>query len=766
MTFARATARARAAQRDKGIARSTLRAQAVAGAAVRDKAFGQPSDTRTTFLLEPRLANAGVSKIPKTLTINGNAGTLLTRYLAGNATTTTWAADVTGPTLTAGGGTIAPAPDSPSPWEDGEGSVFIDDSDSGDILTGAVDDNLHTTDEDLVIEGVFWRGTPQTSGGAGMQITLGRDFGTGGWTVRAGKAGGGNQAPVIQFQATKTGAVSPVVRCSHPEGTWVHVVFVYSPALGRSIVFCGGERIDDQAINLITDLDIAPGAPLIFNRYGGAALRGDGYRVAYFAMWKRAAWFSALSDADDVVRARSAALLGMLPTVAAGTSAPVSVLRSQSILSSPPAAFDKFDPDGQRRVYFFGDNMPRVTRRKDTLGALHEGYIPDDQATNIILDSQDMTAADWSATGVTVTAGARAGPTTEMPVDDANDLIGADLADAERSITLVAPGQFAEGTVSVYAKPGQATWLLMEANSGAGGTARTARVWFDVANGVLGGSDAVGGGGPGNVILDAVIDPFAYVDGYHRVSVVFRNVIENPLVNPNAHTVRFKAVGTDLGGGQPLTFTPADTVTPLLTLWGAQQEGGEISGNRSTSVLPTALIPTRGEIKTRAIDNVTYDGNDGNLPAVVEPGPVTRLLEGRLLVEQIAQASALSSIEKSYGSVFSSNGQKMRFRVGTSAFVRWEMRAGVNHVVSTAAPSPIVIDGDLHEVAGTWKLDEKVAIYLDGVRFEDTGPAPTSLPVTINQGFPFILYLARDPQAVPFQGLVKKVEVVDKAVAP
>ena len=248
------------------------------GAQLSDPASQFPGSDRLkqTFLLEPRLANAGVSKIPKTFVINGNAGTLLARYLAGAATTTTWAADVTGPTLTAGGGTIAPAPDSPSPWEDGEGSVFIDDSDSGDILTGAVDDNLHTTDEDLVIEGVFWRGTPQTSGGAGMQITLGRDFGTGGWTVRAGKAGGGDQAPVIQFQATKTGAVSPVVRCSHPEGTWVHVVFVYSPALGRSIVFCGGARIDDQAINLITDLDIAPGAPLIFNRYGAARRRLPG----------------------------------------------------------------------------------------------------------------------------------------------------------------------------------------------------------------------------------------------------------------------------------------------------------------------------------------------------------------------------------------------------------------------------------------------------------------------------------------------------------
>ncbi len=762
MTFARATARARAAQRDKGIARSTLRAQAVAGAAVRDKAFGQPSDTRTTFLLEPRLANAGVSKIPKTFVINGNAGTLLARYLAGAATTTTWAADVTGPTLTAGGGTIAPAPDSPSPWEDGEGSVFIDDSDSGDILTGAVDDSLHTTDEDLVIEGVFWRGTPQTSGGAGMQITLGRDFGTGGWTVRAGKAGGGDQAPVIQFQATKTGAVSPVVRCSHPAGTWVHVVFVYSPALGRSIVFCGGERVDDQAINLITDLDIAPGAPLIFNRYGGASLRGDGYRVAYFAMWKRAAWFSALSDADDVVRARSAALLGMLPTVAAGTSAPVSVLRSQSILSSPPAAFDKFDPDGQRRVYFFGDNMPRVTRRKDTLGALHEGYIPDDQATNIILDSQDMTAVDWSATGVTVTAGARAGPTTEMPVDDANDLIGADLTDAERSITLVAPGQFAEGTVSVYAKPGQATWLLMEADSGAGGTARTARVWFDIANGLLGSETIVGGGSPGNVIQDAVIDPHAYVDGYHRVSVAFRTTLENPNTNPNASPVRFKAVGADLA----LTFTPTDTATALLTLWGAQQESGEVDGNVSLSVLPTALIPTRGAIKTRALDDVSYLATDGNVPGEVEAGPIFRMKKGRLLVEHMAQASGGASAERGFGGIFESNTQKANFRVRSNSRVRYALRSGgESKSVDTALPEPIVLDGNVQEIAGTWEIGEKISVFQNGTEFEDDGTALSSLPGVID--FTTLrIYLGRDPDIRPFQGLVQKVEIVDKATAP
>jgi len=756
MTFARATARARAAQRDKGIARSTLRAQAVAGAAVRDKVFGQPSDTRTTFLLEPRLANAGVSKIPKTFVINGNAGTLLTRYLAGNATPTTWAADVTGPTLTAGGGTIAPAPDSPSPWEDGEGSVFIDDSDNGQGFFGAADDSLHTTTEDLVIELVAWRGTPAASALAGMRIQIGRDFGADGWRIHSSSSSG----PDINFQATQSTVDSTFARCSWPVGTWVSVVFVFSPALGRMIVYCGGERVDDVALSL-TGLAIPTGRVLEFDHAGAASLRGDGYRIAYFAMWKRSGWFSALSDADDAVRARSAALLGMLPTVANGTSAPVSVLRSQSILSSPPAAFDKFDPDGDRRVYFFGDNMPRVTRRKDTLGALHEGYIPDDQATNIIPASQDMTAADWSATGVTVTAGARAGPTTEMPVDDANDLIGTDLTDAERSITLVAPGQFAEGTVSVYAKPGQATWLLMEADSGAGGTARTARVWFDLANGLLGSETIVGGGSPGNVIQDAVIDPHAYVDGYHRVSVAFRTTFEDPNVNPNASPVRFKAVSADLA----LTFTPTDTVTPLLTLWGAQQEGGEINGNVTTSALPTGLIPTYGGIRTRAIDNVTYSANDGNVPSVVEPGPITRLLEGRLRVEQMAQADAFASTEKSFGSVFSTNAQKMRLRVGASAFVRWEVRSGTTSSVSTAAPSPIVLDGDLHEVTATWKLDEKIAIYLDGVRFEDTGAARTILPGATG-AFPFRLYLGRDPEAAPFQGLVKKVEVVDRAVAP
>jgi hypothetical protein len=179
-------------------------------------------------------------------------------------------------------------------------------------------------------------------------------------------------------------------------------------------------------------------------------------------------------------------------------------------------------------------------------------------ATNLVLQSQDLSAGSYGSTNTTVTADAILAPDGRTTADRIVETAVTGIHSRYQSITIANATVY---TWSAYLKAGERTWAYIDASDGTDHIS-----WFDLANGVMGSSDA------GNTATMQSVG-----NGWYRCSVT----------RTSAGTVGAIAVG--IATGNSVTSFAGSTSNGIYA-WQYQLE----TGSSATSPIPTfAATQTR-----------------------------------------------------------------------------------------------------------------------------------------------------------------------------
>jgi hypothetical protein len=214
----------------------------------------------------------------------------------------------------------------------------------------------------------------------------------------------------------------------------------------------------------------------------------------------------------------------------------------------------------------FTSNVLRIT---------NQGLLIEEPRTNLALQSNQFDTTWALVNNATLSSAATVAP------DGANsgwklkrDSAAASFRVQQLGIAVTSGSTY---SVSVYAKPGEITWLRLSDGNKANGDA-----WFNLSTGAVG---TVAAG-----IASATISPAA--NGFYRCTIVY------------ATTTTTAVVQIWLAPGDNQSTFGAGNTSDGLYIWGAQDELG---------AFPTSYIPTTTASATRAEDNVTAAATINNL---------------------------------------------------------------------------------------------------------------------------------------------------------
>lgn len=220
-------------------------------------------------------------------------------------------------------------------------------------------------------------------------------------------------------------------------------------------------------------------------------------------------------------------------------------------------------------------NAPRFDYNPTTRAPL--GLLIEEQRTNLVTYSSDYTNAVWTKTDTTVTASSSIAP------DGTNTgtLLtqgSAGLAEVYAAISITAGTTI---TYSRYVKAGNSRWYRLQVKNG--GLTSFAYAWFDLTNGVVGGTSVIGGVATisGNTITSVG-------NGWFRLTF----------------TVMIGAAFTTavFAGSSVTNNNEATTISGGTRLeWGNQIEAGAFA---------TSYIPTVASQVTRSADVATMTGTN------------------------------------------------------------------------------------------------------------------------------------------------------------
>ena len=516
---------------------------------------------KPTFNLFKGTGFNGVDNLSPNLTINGITVSPTIRYKGGDADATDFPAWGYGPDLSLAGAGAEPTPNQGSPCLGAnDDSVCINNGKYYNHAAGTAGD---ITTGDFVIVCVLKH---NDSGGGGGGI-INKD-GSPGWSLRTGADnvtfvlddGGGAQ--------TETGTAGHLV-----VGSWYMITVVCNRdeagQSGLKVYINGvltGNGLDASASNLT----LANSDPLnigaLNNFFSAEAC------VAYCAVYEQADWIQAgatgQTEAQAVLLTEFNKLIGIHPAKASGTKTPTVQTRATT------AYLDKIE-GATRKLYNVGASWMRIVSREDSASTAIEGYLPETAATNLALQSEDL-GTTWAQIDVGDTIGGsvvtpnKSTNTTAGLIPDATD----GPHGVNQDITLTA----ATYAFTVWAKKGTHDWLLIDNDTIANG-----KVWFDLANGVIGTEEAG--------ITDAHIHD--YGDGWYQCHYIFTGTVA-------AHSLEIRVADAD----NTTTASGGDGAAIALYAWGAQCELGE---NHSS------YIPTTTGTVTRNKDELQYKGDDGNI---------------------------------------------------------------------------------------------------------------------------------------------------------
>lgn len=347
----------------------------IGGGIVNGGDSGVPSPV--TFDLDPE---STPDNLTSSLTINGTEMTILADYDARDATTSTWAADTTGPSLVTAGSGDSPTVDELAPFTGaGESVRFAEAIDSGEYYESATGNYAAVGTQDFVIEAFFK--TPNFEPGGDVQVIgsytsdLSEPNPPGLYYARGNELWARfRDADINLCQSTGI----PL-----PNGTWHHVMVFAS----RS----GTMRINVNGENLFEDT-IVPCSATTDN--GDAKLQigsdfdvpmGGGWQFAFGRIWKCNGCIGSTGETDSIAAERVAKLMGAYADAGA-TQAPSIMSRA----SYGTVDIQNISTD-VRTIFLLGNHLPRVARRKELSGGEYvTGILIEGQRTNKMITTEEF----------------------------------------------------------------------------------------------------------------------------------------------------------------------------------------------------------------------------------------------------------------------------------------------------------------------------------------------------------------------------------------
>lgn len=615
-----------------------------------------PPDAHTFIAL---YGDSAIANLPRNLDINGTRGTLVLAYEGRSAGASTWTAEA-GPLLTLSGSGSDPTTGRATPLTlDTDKSVLFNTGKTYDALSDTVTGDIGT--DDFVFEAVYRQPVGGSLAGRYRKRSgTGSGFlGLPGWNWRTEPGG----QSIFSFAG---GATVLTLTMSTVVGTWNH-----------NIWFCDRDEASTNGMigymNGVLSAQINPstsagaitavGQPVIMGQESSS-------EIAWFAMWKAPAWFAGgATNATQwaaVAKERHARVTGMYPQRALGASTPLSMTRTTN------GYLDRLvgDPDdGIRQLFFVAGHWIRLCHRPENAGgSARKGALIEQQRTNVMLQSQTFDNATWTKLASAVTAN------TTVALDNTTtaDALVADATLAQHGVSQVVTLVSATYTLSVWAKQGNQSFIILEDATIANG-----RVWFDIATGLVGTKEAG--------IVEALIIP--YGNGWFRCSGSF-------VAAAAAHTLRISAASAD----NVATFT-GDAATTSTTLWGAQLEVNETA---------SSYIPTTTASVTRGLDTLQYTMNDGNFTANTQGTFSASTLHGTN--RNITATAMIANISAAQNSVVDS------IRIESTAA---DLPRTVGNVASVAqfdiTGTTDVADGEIHDLRTSYEAND-ARLFVDGAQ--------------------------------------------------
>jgi hypothetical protein len=274
-------------------------------------------------------------------------------------------------------------------------------------------------------------------------------------------------------------------------------------------------------------------------------------------------------------------------------------------VSVKEVTFDQ--PDGTLTLFEHPNNIPRVEwdAQRNRLGLLVE-----EARTNLMLYSEDFSQANWDKNNTSITSGTAVSPTGLQTADTLTATSTGNFRYIERGVSLTQNETY---TFSVYLKYTDTQWVWL-----LGETSANTFFWFDIQNGVIGGS----GGSTGNPFTG---ESYSHTiqdvgNGWYRCSITFTKSSAS-----GTEEVGFGLANADVNTNATLNQT--------CLAYGPQLEVGSF---------PTSYIKTTGATATRSADiasintadfgynsaegtvvcefNIKYDDGGSGFPRVWEIG--------------------------------------------------------------------------------------------------------------------------------------------------
>ncbi len=207
------------------------------------------------------------------------------------------------------------------------------------------------------------------------------------------------------------------------------------------------------------------------------------------------------------------------------------------------------------------------------VSGLSEGLLVEAQRTNLLLRSEELENAVWTATNLTVTANSTPAPDGNTTADTlAATAAGGKLAQA---VTITAGRGIALG---VYAKANASSWVILSLSDGT----NTVDCWFNLAAGTTG-THTIGGSGGGFTLSFAQKWIEAQRNGWYLCALEVTSSVSTTIAATIAPTA---------------ADSTASATGNSLFAWGAQLEAESSLTNLSS------YIPTTSATVTRSADNL------------------------------------------------------------------------------------------------------------------------------------------------------------------
>lgn len=237
----------------------------------------------------------------------------------------------------------------------------------------------------------------------------------------------------------------------------------------------------------------------------------------------------------------------------------------------------------------------RERHNHDLPGLGYAGVLAEGATTNLALDSEEFSSANWSASNASVTRNSVASPDGTTTADTlVEDATASSTHYVSQAITWTA----VEHTITVYAKAGTRSWFALFATDGVTGR----RAYFDVTNGVVG------------ALTNATASIESLPGGWYRCTMVSSSAF-----SAAAGSVAVRLANADSGD------TYNGDGSSGLYIWGLMAQ----TGTSATSYVPTRNLISYSEDFSNAAwakTDITVSANDAEAPN--EATTADKLTEG------------------------------------------------------------------------------------------------------------------------------------------